>query len=341
MFIGSRNPRWYRVVHRMLPRLSRPVWREAGEELARVVSQYRIDIVLAHFATTAVQFADVWEKLDAKLLIWCHGYDVTWDLRRADAPDLQVHDSTYKPRLKQLAVNAKFLANSNFTARKLAELGVARDSIQVNYLGAPIVARPPHEVPDRDHRRLKVLYLGRLVDCKGPDMVIRAFEVARNNGFLGDLIVAGDGPLRITCELMRARSPYRDDITITGFVTPEEANRLRNEADIFTAHNQKGVVTGQEEALGISILEAMGAGLPVVTGRSGGVTETVIDGTTGFLISPGDIGGHADALMRLSRDPELRVSMGRAGWERVRTKFSMQEQTKRLKDQIARLHGSV
>jgi L-malate glycosyltransferase len=76
------------------------------------------------------------------------------------------------------------------------------------------------------------------------------------------------------------------------------------------------------EGLGVSVLEAMAVGLPVVASAAGGLTEVVDDGITGFIVSPSNADSLAEALGRLARDADLRHRMGRAGLERVREKFS-------------------
>jgi glycosyltransferase involved in cell wall biosynthesis len=185
-----------------------------------------------------------------------------------------------------------------------------------------------------------VLYLGRLVDFKGPDVVIRAFELARRRGFGGRLIIAGDGPLRVTCELLRATSTSRDDIQMLGAVDAATGEALLQQADIFTAHNRPGPLTHQEEALGVSILEAMASGLPVISGRSGGVLETVLDGVTGILVPPGDVDAHAEAFIALGSDPERRASLGRAGWQRVAAHFSAESERVQIRQLVGLATGA-
>ena len=79
------------------------------------------------------------------------------------------------------------------------------------------------------------------------------------------------------------------------------------------------------EAFGISVIEAMAFGLPVVATTAGGLPEVVDDGVTGILVPPGDSQALSDALMRLLRDPDLRRRMGRAGQERVRSEFTVDQ----------------
>ena len=77
-----------------------------------------------------------------------------------------------------------------------------------------------------------------------------------------------------------------------------------------------------EEALGRTAVEAMGAGRPVVASRIGGLQFTVMDGATGLLFEPGDVGDLCRKLSRLLDDSELRMRMGRAGRERFEEHYT-------------------
>jgi glycosyltransferase involved in cell wall biosynthesis len=76
-----------------------------------------------------------------------------------------------------------------------------------------------------------------------------------------------------------------------------------------------------EEPYGLVPLEAMSSGRPIVASRSGGITETVVDGVTGFLVDRGDVGALAECVDRLARNPALRRRMGVAGRRRVEEAF--------------------
>jgi glycosyltransferase involved in cell wall biosynthesis len=76
------------------------------------------------------------------------------------------------------------------------------------------------------------------------------------------------------------------------------------------------------EPFGIPLIEAMAAGLPVITTRGGAASEIVVDGETGLLVERGDVGSLVSALCTLLRDPDLRRQMGRAGRERAARLFT-------------------
>lgn len=312
-------PRWRRIARRLhLPVSSRP--RSEQEVFAAIAGASDVDGVFVQFATTAIEFDGVLASLGKPVWVHCHGHDVTWDFRSFEFPHRPARGREYAAQVRALSRYAVLIANSQETARRLKEVGVPDGRVRLKYLGVDVPAEPPAQ--RTANGPVEILYVGRLVDCKGPDLTMRAFEIASARGLVGCLTIAGAGPMMPICEFLRARSPYRDRIRILGGVTPTDAARLRSSADIFTAHNCVGLLTRQVEAYGVSFVEAMASGLPVVTGASGGVCETVVDGVTGRLVEPGDTEAHASALLELARDAEMRAAMGRAGWQRARDEFS-------------------
>ena len=292
-----------------------------GEKaLLKAVNDPAVTCVLVHYLDYALRFESVWERTHKPLFVYPHGYDTEWDLRNHQKPDQRIFADEYLESVRRLSRRAITIANSQCVVDRLLEIGVPTERIVLRPYGIPL---PDAEPSFSDHTRgVEILYLGRLVDCKGPDLVIRAFERACELGLDGRLTIAGDGYLRTTCESLRRRSSVADRIRLLGVVDAQVGIRLRRQADIFTAHNCRGPLSHQEESFGVSVLEAMAEGLPVVTGRSGGVCDTIIDNRTGFLFEPGDVEAHAQALLTLGTDPKLRRLMGTAGIRRVNEEYS-------------------
>ena len=79
------------------------------------------------------------------------------------------------------------------------------------------------------------------------------------------------------------------------------------------------------EGFGLVLLEAMAAGRPIVASRVATIPEVVVDGETGVLVPPGDPLALAEALAGLAREPERAQAFGKAGRERLRTRFSIEK----------------
>lgn len=325
--------RWEMLGWRILRRLGwierPPATHTARRTVERALADPRVSVALVHYMTLAVRYAEVWRRCPKPTFIHCHGYDVTWDLRSPEPPHTREHPPDYVDRVRALPEHLHFIANSRATGRRLREVGIPEDRIHIKYLGVEVAGDGPPVV--HDGHRLDILYLGRLIDCKGPDLVIRAFDRAVDQGLDGWLRIAGDGPRRAECEALRAASPHGERIELLGAVDGTTGASLRRQANVFTAHNQLGPISRQEEAFGVSVVEAMAEGLPIVSGRSGSLPEIVDHGVHGLLVEPGDVEAHARAFLELASDPELRTRMGRAGWRRARERFTLESETATLR----------
>ena len=322
------HSRYANICYHLIPSLMPAPGSYAQTTLLKEIKRPGITKVLCNYGAFAVEFMDIWEKIDTPLYIHFHGYDATIDLRLYDQPDRRFFPDEYLETILKLSERATIIVNSNFTKSLLADAGISTDRIFVKYYGVPV---SPAYKTHGNHEEINILHLGRLVDFKSPDRTIKAFEIACSRGLRGRLIIAGNGPLRATCELLRVRSPYRDSIQILGAVNADFAGKLLWDADIFTQHNIQGEISRQSECFGVSVIEAMAAGLPVVGTRSGGVNETVVDAETGILLDPGDVEGQADAIYRLAKDPALRQKLGSAGHKRVSDNFSMEKEAETLR----------
>jgi glycosyltransferase involved in cell wall biosynthesis len=119
-------------------------------------------------------------------------------------------------------------------------------------------------------------------------------------------------------------------VTFHGTLTQQAVAALLRRADLFVQHSIT-LPDGRAEAFGLSVAEAMAAGLPVVVSASGGLPDTVVDGETGVLVEEADVEGMADAIITLSSDAQRADALGRAGRERVLARFTHAHVRNRLR----------
>lgn len=183
-----------------------------------------------------------------------------------------------------------------------------------------------------------VLQLGRLVPRKGIDNVIRALAVLkREHGIAARLLVVGgeaeQPDPRLTPEIGRLAAIAEDE-GVRGQVifTGRQPRRLLRDfycsADVF-------VTTPWYEPFGITPLEAMACGCPVIGAEVGGIKYSVVDAVTGFLVPPRDPSALAARLAQLHHNPELGRAMGRAGMRRVRASFTWKQVVAQLNEVYA------
>lgn len=121
-----------------------------------------------------------------------------------------------------------------------------------------------------------VLFVGRLAEKKGVAYLIEAMKQID-----ALLVIVGNGPLRKTLE-EQAKQVGKDRIRFLGEKTHEELKKIYASADIFVAPSVTAK-DGDQEGLGLVLLEAMASGLPVVASKSGGITQIIKDGENGLL----------------------------------------------------------
>ena len=326
--LRSRN-----VIHRILPKSLRRFSPYRGDQiLKRAIEQTQANCVLCHFGTMALDHEQLWNEIELPLYVHFHGFDTMFDLRDPQDPSRMAHSQDYQSRIVRLSHRATFITNSKFTADRLIQGGVDRNRIIVKYLGVPISDRPAvHSAKDVP----TIVSVGRFVDCKGMELTVKAFAQLRAKGVRARLVIVGDGSERPTIEQAITESGCSEDIDLLGWKSSEEVRDILRHADIFTIHNRVGPRTRQEEALNLSVIEAMALGLPVVSTKSGGVVETVVDGETGLLGEPGDIDTQAKSLEMLVIDAELRQSMGLSARERAIRFFSVEQELKAYREILA------
>ena len=157
-----------------------------------------------------------------------------------------------------------------------------------------------------DPERPLVLGLSRLVPRKGFDVVIDAVRAL--DGV--QLAIAGGGRDR---KRLERHAGGAANVRFLGRVDDADLPALYGSADAFAMCCRDRWGGLEAEGFGIVFLEAAACGVPAVAGRSGGAHEAVVDGETGFVVSPRDVAAVRAALAKLCSDEELRARMGAGG----------------------------
>lgn len=235
------------------------------------------------------------------------------------------------------------------------DLAIAAGTRQADFLraaGVPdsrIVVAPNSTIllPSRDSTRLargdaslfRVLYVGRLLDYKGADLLIEAYaRLEAHAPGKTELCIWGQGPHEPRCrDIVRALG--LSSVRFFGRVDPEDVRSVYESADVFvhpcrwmTGRRVKG------EAWGFVINEAMACGLPVITTSAvAAAADLIQNGHNGFVIPANDVNALADHLLLLWKDPILRHRLGAAARETVTTRFTPEIQASIFCDAIQSL----
>lgn len=143
-------------------------------------------------------------------------------------------------------------------------------------------------------------------------------------------LFVGDGVLRDALQRQMARLGLSGHFKFTGLVPPERIPELLSATDLV-------VHASLREGLARVLPQALLAGRPVVSYDVDGAREVVLPGETGLLVVPRDVGGLAEAIVRLVQDPALRVRLGEAGPPRLAAVFRHEYMTARIRELYQRL----
>lgn len=215
------------------------------------------------------------------------------------------------------------LASSSVAERRLHDLGV-RNVLCDRFLGVDL---PSFQAQSRYsdffqteygidglQDKVKLVFLGRLTPDKGWKFTLRAFSywVAQpeNRCFINRvaLIIAGDGELRD--KIKESLQTLGLSTYLLGRIAPEAVPALLVNSDIH-------VTASEKETLGLTVLEAFAAGIPVVAPKAGGVVTHIRDGENGRLFEPQNVESFAEGLSELVLNEPERKQMGKCGQQSV------------------------
>ena len=175
----------------------------------------------------------------------------------------------------------------------------------------------------------RLVSVGRLVEKKGFDDLLRALAEVKARGVPFRVRVCGDGPLR--AELLRLRDDLGlgSDVELPGAEDSDAVVEALRGASAF-ALTPRELPGGDRDGIPNVLVEAMACGLPVVTTSAGGITELVRHDVNGLVVSPGDVDGIADALSRLLTDAASRSRLGEAARRTVELGYDTEDAARRL-----------
>ena len=151
---------------------------------------------------------------------------------------------------------------------------------------------------------------------KALDVLIAAFGLVARDLPRLDLLIAGGGPdFEGVAQLIKA-SPFAERIELLGVKSREELRTLHRGALAFVLPSRPG------ECLPLVYLEALAAGAPVIGTDTGGASEVIKNGETGFLLAPGDVEGTAAAIRSLFHNESMRRTMGSRGRRLVEDNYT-------------------
>jgi len=280
----------------------------AGMALARRVRKLGISHIHAHMAhvpTTIAMYAAM--QLDIPFSFTGH------------ANDIFPNRTLLKEKLKRASfVNCishwhRAFYNS-IAKRPDADYPVVRCGVDTNAYDATPAPRGEH---------LEVLSVGRLVEKKGFDVLIKAVgEIAKSNGPKIRVTIAGGGPEEAQLQQLVADLPENAEVVLLGDTNNDRVMELMTQADVF-ALPCRVADSGDRDGIPVVLMEAMARGRCVISGDLETIRELIKDGESGLMIPPGDQPSLERVLVELAKDRDRVDRMGRAARVRIEEEFDL------------------
>ena len=281
-----------------------------------VIKKLKMDIIHAHWSLPQGLTGLICKNvLKVACVTTLHGSDI--------------HGLRY-PILKSL--NAKIIKNSDIcTANSGATAEMAGDffkagKIEIVPMGVDpdFFSRPGNagalRMRGENDERI-ILYVGRFIDLKGVDYLIRALPGVLEKYPKTKCLLVGSGPMKDGLISLSKRLNLENKVIFKDKVSQEKLINIYSTANIFilpSIINKKK----QTEGLGVVLLEAMACGIPVVGSNVGGIPDIIKDGETGLLTRQKDPDDIAEKVIKLLSDEKLRDKVVENGLNLVRQNFS-------------------
>jgi N-acetyl-alpha-D-glucosaminyl L-malate synthase BshA len=299
-----------------------PVFREPQyllaltNRLVQVARIHRLDIIHAHYAIPHAAAA----YLARQILAGTEGCRVPRTITTLHGTDVTIlgSDPSYRETLafcidQSDAVTA---VSASLRADTRREMKVTREiAVIPNFVDADVRRRPADPVLRARFCALDerlVIHISNLRPVKQVEAVVRAFAQIRAR-VPARLLLVGEGP-----DLGRAEQLI-DELGVNAHVEligeAQDVVGLLSVSDLF-------LLPSLQESFGLSALEAMACGVPVVASNVGGLPEVIEDGVTGFLHPPSHVAQMAESAIRILSDPALHARMAAAGVRVATERFS-------------------
>jgi colanic acid/amylovoran biosynthesis glycosyltransferase len=285
--------------------------------LAGGLRKFEPGIVHAHFGQSGPAALALAEALRVPLVVTFHGNDATITAEEARRTWRGREYLRGKGRVIERA--ALFIAVSEFIRSRLLAQGYPAGKVVTHHNGIDVDYFT--NVPQR--REPVVLFVGRFVEKKGCEYLLRALGQLAAQGRPVRGVLLGDGPLRPELERVAAESGAQ--VEFKGFLPLPEVREWLGRASLVAVPSVTAA-NGDSEGLPTVILEAQAMGTPVVATRHAGNAEGVAEGRSARLVDERDVAGLADAIRFFMDSPQAVERFGAAGRAFVEAHFSIASQ---------------
>ncbi len=291
--------------------------------LYKKIQQLQPALIHAHFGVNGTLALPIARRLKLPLITTFYGLDST--LNKADPGKTSLTHQTYFRR--QLALKREtrlFIAVSEFVRQKLLNQGFPSNRVVTHHYGVDTQFFQPDPGTSREST---VLFVGRLVEKKGCEYLIKAMAYIQGKRPEVKLVILGDGPLR--SELEALADQQLRNYSFFGIQSSDICRQWMQRSKVIVVPSITAA-NGDSEGLPTVLLEAQAAGLPVIASIHAGIPEAVIHGKTGFLAAEKDWQELSYYITQLLENADTWQRFSLQGRDSVRLNFDLHQQTKVL-----------
>ncbi len=291
-------------------------YHSAAEKIAKFLGDVSVERIHSHFAKREAQIGLQLSKiLGTEFSLTTHAGDIF--------VPIDVNELQYLLRESPLLFTiSKF--NKKYLERYISVKDTRR--INVTYLGIDIHKLPKRESTNKNYFSVYCVASG-LVEKKGVLYLIKACEILRQKGFPFKCFIVGsdlDGKIlaRLRSEVIELGLEER--IELPGILPSKEVLKEIAKCDVFVLPCIQAK-NGDMDGIPVSLIEAMGIGVPVVSTKVSGIPELITDKKNGFLVMQKNPSAIAEAVINICNNPVDSKKMENAARETVKEKFSVKK----------------
>lgn len=302
--LGAYRPQAWKLIYQYL----------AAAKLADILIRNNCRHLHVHFAHVPAQIA----------MYACAMADVPFTVM-AHANDIFERGALLRQKSQRAA---KLLTISEYNRAHLERLGVAGEKLAVVRCGVSFPVRPAPTAAQR-RETYRIGTLGRLVEKKGVDVLVRAVATLAGAPYRVELDIAGDGPLQGELAGLARQLGIADRLNFVGPLAHDAVREWMHGLDAFVLAC-KADANGDMDGIPVVLMEAMSQSVPVISTRLSGIPELVVDGATGLLAEAGNPADLAARIDRLLGSARLRDELAAAALLHVEREFGQQVNLDRL-----------
>lgn len=246
---------------------------------------------------------------NGRVLFFLHG----WDPRTAET--IKAHAALGNLFRRVIGGAAKVVVLASRFKTELIGMGVEPDRIEVLTTMFDGAMFDDREMAPRSRNTRRILFLARLVKEKGVYQLLEAFKRVKRIVPDAELLLAGDGEEKKGIERWISNTGMEETVRLLGYVRGKDKGRVMMDADVFVLPTRHG------EGCPVAILEAMAAGLPIITTGVGGIPDVVTSGKHGMVLDKDTPDAIARALIDMLRDMDHWRLIGQANRKEAWRKY--------------------